>query len=120
MSVIRTLQYRIQQGRDEGFTLIELLITVIILGVLAGIVVFAVSGVTDDSKTSACKADKKNVEIATEAYYAKNKAWPTAIDGTANTTLVGSGLLREAPSTSNGYTISLNTTTGAITSTGVC
>ena len=32
---------------DEGFTLIELLIVVVILGILATIVVFAVRGVTD-------------------------------------------------------------------------
>src|SRR4051812_12540500 len=52
---------------DSGFTLIELLIVIIILGVLAGIVVFAVGGITDRGAKSACKADIKNVEIASEA-----------------------------------------------------
>ena len=32
-----------------GFTLIELLVVIAILGVLAGVVVFSVSGLTDDS-----------------------------------------------------------------------
>ena len=71
---------RIREARrnEDGFTLIELLIVIVILGVLAGIVVFAVSGINDDSKDSACKSDVKNVEIAVEAYYAQNKNYPTA------------------------------------------
>jgi prepilin-type N-terminal cleavage/methylation domain-containing protein len=56
---------------ESGFTLIELLIVIVILGVLAGIVVFAVGAFNDDGKAAACKADKKNVEIAAEAFYAK-------------------------------------------------
>ena len=32
---------------EEGFTLIELMIVIVILGVLAGIVIFAVGGITD-------------------------------------------------------------------------
>jgi len=72
---------RIREARrnESGFTLIELLIVIVILGVLAGIVVFAVSGINDDSKTSACKSDKKNVEIAAEAYYAQNKNYPATL-----------------------------------------
>ena len=41
---------------DSGFTLTELLIVIVILGVLAGIVVFAVGGITDRGEMSACKA----------------------------------------------------------------
>ena len=65
---------------DDGFTLIELLIVIIILGVLAGIVVFAVGGLNDTSKTSACKADKKTVQTAVEAFYADAQphAYPTS------------------------------------------
>jgi prepilin-type N-terminal cleavage/methylation domain-containing protein len=58
--------------KDEGFTLIELLIVIVILGILATIVVFAVRGVTDQGQTSACNADKKTIETAIEAYYAQN------------------------------------------------
>jgi general secretion pathway protein G len=69
---------RIREARknESGFTLIELLIVIVILGVLAGIVVFAVSGINDNSKVSACKSDVKNVEIAAEAYYAQYKNYP--------------------------------------------
>ena len=56
---------------DEGFTLIELLIVIVILGILATVVVFAVGGITDRGKKSACDADSKTLEVAVEAYYAQ-------------------------------------------------
>lgn len=70
--------------RDQsGFTLIELLIVIIILGVLAGIVVFAVRGITDNGETAACKTEFRTVETAVEAYYAKNTALPPGADNAA-------------------------------------
>jgi general secretion pathway protein G len=99
-----------------GFTLIELLIVIVILGVLAGIVVFAVSAFTDDGEVVACRADTKNVEVATEAYRAKTGLWPTAIGGTATTTLVGAGYLKEAPNSTK-YTVTI---TGATVTGSAC
>jgi general secretion pathway protein G len=60
------------QGEDEGFTLIELLIVIVILGILAAIVVFSVSGVTDNGKQAACQTNVKTLDTALEAYYAQN------------------------------------------------
>jgi prepilin-type N-terminal cleavage/methylation domain-containing protein len=111
---------RIRQMREqEGFTLIELLIVIVILGVLAAVVVFAVNGITDRGKASACKSDVKSVEVASEAYYAKNGGWATAIDdaGHTSTTLVGGGFLHSAPGSGNGYTIAYTAGTGAVAST---
>lgn len=64
--------------QDEGFTLIELLIVIVILGILAAVVVFAVGGITDEGQTSSCKAERKTVEVAIEAYRAQEGAYPTA------------------------------------------
>jgi prepilin-type N-terminal cleavage/methylation domain-containing protein len=64
---------------DEGFTLIELLIVIVILGILAAVVVFAVGGITDKGEVSACKADLKTVEVAAEAYYAQEGNYPDNI-----------------------------------------
>ena len=64
--------------QDEGFTLIELLIVIVILGILATVVVFAVGGITDRGQDSSCKADKKTLEVAVEAYYAKTNAYPAS------------------------------------------
>jgi len=63
---------------DAGFTLIELLIVIVILGVLAAIVVFSVSGITDRGKTSACKASVQTVDTAAEAYIANGGTGPAA------------------------------------------
>src|SRR5690348_2790000 len=66
---------RALRGDQSGFTLIELLIVIVILGVLAGIVVFAVSGITDRGKSAACATEVKTVQAAGEAYYAKNGSY---------------------------------------------
>ena len=100
---------RLRGGNPEGgFTLIELLIVIVILGVLAAVVVFAVSGITDRGTTSACKADFKTVETAQEAYYAKNGSFASNVAA-----LVTAGFLRSAPSSSD-YGIS-TASTGVIT-----
>jgi len=101
------------QKNEDGFTLIELLLVIIILGVLAGIVVFAVNGIQDRGTASACKSDKKNVEIASEAYYAQKGGYAPDM-----ATLLSSKLLREAPS-SKDYTVTYNAD-GTVTTTGTC
>jgi general secretion pathway protein G len=72
-------RYADLRKKDGGFTLIELLIVIVILGVLAGVVVFAVSGISDRGDSAACKAEKKTVEVAVEAYYAKNGSYPLTL-----------------------------------------
>ena len=107
---------RAVRENESGFTLIELLIVIVILGVLSGIVVFAVGAFNDDGKAAACKADKKNVEIAAEAYYAKNNStWAADLNA-----LVTAKYLKEVPPTTNGYTITYNGGTGAVTAAGAC
>lgn len=57
---------------QKGFTLVELLVVIVILGILAAVVVFAVGGSTDDAQDSACDAERATVEAAVEAYRAKS------------------------------------------------
>ncbi len=56
--------------QDKGFTLVELLIVIVILGILATVTVFAVTGITNQGKTSACQSDRKVLQTAEEAYNA--------------------------------------------------
>jgi general secretion pathway protein G len=113
---------RAARASQSGFTLIELLIVIVILGVLAGIVVFAVSAFNNDGVAAACKSDAKNVEVASEAFYAKTGGWATDI-----TALKTANYLKQVPASTKytiGYTAGTGTTestvTGAITGGGSC
>jgi prepilin-type N-terminal cleavage/methylation domain-containing protein len=64
-----------QMKQDEGFTLVELLVVIAILGILAGIVVFSVAGITNNGQIAACSTEKSEVITAEEAYFAKNNAY---------------------------------------------
>src|ERR1700694_3383299 len=77
---------------EEGFTLIELLIVIVILGILAAIVVFAVGTTGQNTAQAACRADAKSVEVALEAYKAQNDGkFPTAPTGPGDTTVPTAG-----------------------------
>ena len=62
--------------QEEGFTLIELMIVIVILGILAGIVLFAVGGIQDRGTQAACKTDLSTIQTGVEAYYAKHGTYP--------------------------------------------
>ncbi len=98
--------------KDEGFTLIELLIVIVILGILATIVVFAVRGVTQDSQENACKATQKTYQTAIEAWYAGGEATtlnvhPSGLD------LETAGLIRTYDGTKMEVIDGANTATAA-------
>ena len=46
-------------GNDEGFTLIELLIVIVILGILAGIAIFAVGQFQSDASNACSNANNR-------------------------------------------------------------
>lgn len=100
---------RIREARknESGFTLIELLIVIVILGVLAGIVVFAVNGIQNKGEVNACQSNVKTVTVAAEAFYAQKGSYATAMDdaGHSATTLVGAGLLHSAPIADVDYSV---------------
>jgi prepilin-type N-terminal cleavage/methylation domain-containing protein len=64
-----------EKKRDDGFTLVELLVVIAILGILSGIVVFSISGVSNNGQTAACATEKSVLQTAQEAYFAKNNAY---------------------------------------------
>jgi general secretion pathway protein G len=115
-----------RRTKDEsGFTLTELLIVIVILGILTGIVVFAVGAFTDRGQVAACKSDLKAVEVAAEAYRAKEGNYPADVAGppavSAMQLLVNTNYLRELPRhlSSDPYQISLESGTGKVSATGL-
>jgi general secretion pathway protein G len=93
--------------RESGFTLIELLIVIVVMGILAAVVIFALSGVSTSSAVSACNTDAKTVQTAVQAYLAAGNTAP-ATPAAWQTALTGS-YIHTWPSSSS-YAISLDAT----------
>jgi prepilin-type N-terminal cleavage/methylation domain-containing protein len=82
-----------------GFTLIELLVVIAVLAVLAGIVIFNVTGVANRGKSSACATDKQSIQTAVDAYNNDKSSYPTAGGGagTVDSALVSPTYLHTFP-----------------------
>ena len=122
----RRIQERRARGEMEGgFTLIELLIVIVVLGILAAVVVFALGGVTGKSTIAACKADGTTVNTAIAAALASNPnlysgaaAVPTGqsaitvanLTGAPTPTVTGGPFLQSWPSNAPHYAFGLSTT----------
>ena len=64
--ITRRLNTTAEQRRDGGFTLIELLIVIVILGILAGIAIFAAGTFSDDA-TQACEEANARIQATVDA-----------------------------------------------------
>jgi prepilin-type N-terminal cleavage/methylation domain-containing protein len=83
---------------DRGYTLIELLFVIVIVGLIASIAVFAVTGMTTEAASSSCQADRRQLGVSVESYFAQVGTDVVAATGDDHDrferTLVDGGFLR--------------------------
>lgn len=83
----------------DGYTLIELLLVLVMLGAMVSVVVIAVSGMRTEAAETSCDADRRQLAVAAETYFAERghvTVPPTGLGHDRHErTLVDVGLLRQ-------------------------
>lgn len=103
---------------QRGFTLAELLVVISILGILGGVVVFAVGGSGDRGQSTACETDQRVLRTAVEAYRSTKGVLPTDQAALVNAALLDQPSTMYTYATANGgYTLAPSTTCAAATAT---
>lgn len=74
-------QEKLMNRRRSGFTLIEILLVVVIIGILAGIGIPAISGKSEKAKLGQAKANIVALSSALAIYEMNNGSYPSSLDG---------------------------------------
>src|ERR1039458_8321001 len=93
-NTLHRLKHQRDAGEINGFTLLEVLIVIVVLGILAAVVIFALGGISSKTAVAACEADGATVSSAIADFNNQNE----------NTAVTTAGLLNGT--TANGISIS--------------
>ena len=80
--------------RKTGFTLVELLIVIVIIGILAGMMMFATGAATDKAQATKIVNNMRTLKSAVLMYYMDNYKWPDGGSDTANNKGIDASVLR--------------------------
>ena len=113
ISTYQRLKRRRDAGEIDGFTLIELLIVIVVLGILAAVVIFALGGITGKSALASCQADGATVSTAMAAFTAQNPSVTVTSAALLDTTgaygaATGGNYIQSWPSNGTHYAFRIN------------
>jgi general secretion pathway protein G len=102
---------------NDGFTMIEILIVIVVLGILAAVVIFAVGGITGKTAVASCQADGSTIETAMAAFENQN---PEVTITTSNITgtALGGPYIQSWPNNLPHYQFKITTAGALQVSTG--
>ena len=113
-NTIHNLKRHRDAGEINGFTLIEVLIVIVVLGILAAVLIFALGDITGKTAVAACQADGVTVTTAIADFNAQNAKSAVTTAGLLNGTSANgnSPYIQSWPSNTPHYAFELSTAAG--------
>jgi general secretion pathway protein G len=113
-NTLHRLKHQRDAGEINGFTLLEVLIVIVVLGILAAVVIFALGGISSKTAVAACEADGATVSSAIADFNNQNENTAVTTAGLLNGTTANgnSSYIQSWPNNTPHYAFALSTAVG--------